>query len=301
MTNPILAFSGRRRMRSIRTPILLTVYSLALAVAAILIIYRPFLNAGFRVDDMRTSVTGYGLMLGLQFGLIVLVAPAMTAGAISGERERQTLDLLMVTGTGSFRIVIGKLLESFGFLALMILCSLPMLSLVLLTGGATFAQVLVGVLFMLAVALAASAVGLLCSTLIKRTVSATVVSYVAVLVIGIVTFIPLWYDVKHIGDIFDGMRAMNQTITTIDYFPVAFTACPALGLFSLLESQTGGFSDMFWGYSYTLANTSRYLRYDLYVLYNIGFMAVASALLTVASALRLRAHMKGAHGGRRRA
>ena len=40
-------------------------------------------------------------MVMLQFGMLVLVAPAMTAGSISGERERQTLDLLLVTDTGT--------------------------------------------------------------------------------------------------------------------------------------------------------------------------------------------------------
>ena len=32
-----------------------------------------------------------------QMGLIAFVTPALTAGAISGERERQTIDLLFVT------------------------------------------------------------------------------------------------------------------------------------------------------------------------------------------------------------
>ena len=42
----------------------------------------------------------------------------MTAGSISGKRERQTLDLLLVTNTGPVKLVLGKLLESFSFLAL---------------------------------------------------------------------------------------------------------------------------------------------------------------------------------------
>lgn len=54
-------------------------------------------------------------MIMLQFGMLVLVAPAMTAGSISGERERQTLDLLLVTNTGPVKLVLGKLLESFSF------------------------------------------------------------------------------------------------------------------------------------------------------------------------------------------
>lgn len=296
MTNPILAFSGKRRMRSIRTPILLTLYSLLLAVLACATIYLPFLRDGFHVTDMRMSVDGYALMLVIQFALIVIIAPAMTAGAISGERERQTLDLLLVTNTGSARIVLGKLLESFGFLALLIVCSTPMLSLVLITGGATFAQVLGGVLFLLVTALAALSVGLFCSSLIKRTVTATVVSYLVILGIGVVTLLPIWYDVKRIGDIYDSMNAAGQTITTINTTPISFILNPALGLFSLLRAQTDAFNTILWGISYTLANTLQYLRFDLYAAYNILFMACASVVLTALSALNLRAQRKGGKG-----
>lgn len=296
MTNPILAFSGRRRMRSIRTPILLTLYSLALAGLACFTIYTPFLGAGFNVNNMRGSVDGYALLLGLQFGLIVLIAPAMTAGAISGERERQTLDLLLVTNTGSVRIVLGKLFESFGFLALLIICSTPMLSLVLITGGATLIQVLTGVAFLLITALAASSVGLLCSSLIKRTVTATVVSYLCILGIGIITLLPIWYDVKRIGDMYDAMKNAGQTIETIDYIPISFVLNPGLGLFSLMREQTGAFNTILWSISYTLANTINYLRFDIFAMGNMLFMLCASALLTALSAINLRARRFGRKG-----
>ena len=51
----------------------------------------------------------------------------MTSASIAGERERQTLDLLLVTNTGSFRIIAGKVMESFAVLALLILCGLPVM------------------------------------------------------------------------------------------------------------------------------------------------------------------------------
>ena len=159
MNNPIFAFSAIRRMRSVRTPLLITLYSLLLAALAYFTVYGRFMGATVTLGDMRLSVDGYAYMIMLQFGMLVLVAPAMTAGSISGERERQTLDLLLVTNTGPVKLVLGKLLESFSFLALLVMCSLPMLSLVLITGGATLAQVLISVAFLLLTALAALSVG----------------------------------------------------------------------------------------------------------------------------------------------
>ena len=99
MNNPIFAFSAIRRMRSARTPLLVTLYSLLLATLAYFTVYGRFMGATVTLGDMRLSVDGYAYMVMLQFGMLVLVAPAMTAGSISGERERQTLDLLLVTDT----------------------------------------------------------------------------------------------------------------------------------------------------------------------------------------------------------
>lgn len=299
MSNPIFAFSAIRRMRSARTPLLITLYSLLLALLAYFTVYGRFMGATVTLGDMRLSVDGYAYMIMLQFALLVLVAPAMTAGSISGERERQTLDLLLVTNTGAVKLVLGKLLESFSFLALMVMCSLPMLSLVLITGGATFAQVLVSVAFLLLTALAALSVGLVCSSLFQRTVTATVMSYLSVFALGIVTLLPLWHDVKRIGDLYDAMNIVGGQLHTIEYTPISFTINPALGLFSLLAAQTQMFSSMLWQFSYSLANTFTYLPFDHFLYCNMAFLAAASVLLIALAALNLRVRKPRALKGKR--
>lgn len=299
MNNPIFAFSAIRRMRSARTPLLITLYSLLLALLAYFTVYGRFMGATVTLGDMRLSVDGYAYMIMLQFALLVLVAPAMTAGSISGERERQTLDLLLVTNTGAVKLVLGKLLESFGFLALMVMCSLPMLSLVLITGGATFAQVLVSVAFLLLMALAALSVGLVCSSLFQRTVTATVMSYLSVFALGIVTLLPLWHDVKCIGDLYDAMNVAGGQLHTIEYTPISFTINPALGLFSLLAAQTQMFSNLLWQFSYSLANTFTYLPFDHFLYCNMAFLAAASVLLIAFAALNLRVRKPRAPKGKR--
>ena len=299
MNNPIFAFSAIRRMRSARTPLLITLYSLLLALLAYFTVYGRFMGATVTLGDMRLSVDGYAYMIMLQFALLVLVAPAMTAGSISGERERQTLDLLLVTNTGAVKLVLGKLLESFSFLALMVMCSLPMLSLVLITGGATFAQVLVSVAFLLLTALAALSVGLVCSSLFQRTVTATVMSYLSVFALGIVTLLPLWHDVKCIGDLYDAMNVAGGQLHTIEYTPISFTINPALGLFSLLAAQTQMFSNLLWQFSYSLANTFTYLPFDHFRYCNMAFLAAASVLLIAFAALNLRVRKPRALKGKR--
>lgn len=304
MSNPILSFSARRRMRSWRTPLLLTGYSLLLGLLAYVLVYAPFVQPTFTLGSMSYSVAGYMGIVALQFLLIILVAPAMTAGSISGERERQTLDLLRVTNMGPVRLVMGTLMESFAFLAILVLCSMPMLSLVLITGAATLGQVLMSVVFLLTAALGALSVGLWCSSLFKRTVASTVVSYLLVFAIGLLTLLPLVYDVRRIGEMYDALANAGTlaTVETLDYTPIAFVMNPGLGLFSLLESQTGLLSGQFlWQISYTLGNTGAMLDYARCAYGNMAVMAAASLVLIGLSVVNMRLHRDGGGKGRKHA
>ena len=88
MLNPILAFSATRRMRSFRTMLIVIAYMAALLTLA-LVILGPFLGGNVYLTDTGRSSMAYLLLIGIQFGLLILIAPAMTSGAIAGERERR--------------------------------------------------------------------------------------------------------------------------------------------------------------------------------------------------------------------
>ena len=215
MLNPILAFSATRRMRSFRTMLIVIAYVAALLLIALFIL-SPFMNDEILLDSLSRGPAAYLILIAVQFGLIILIAPAMTAGSVAGERERQTLDLLLVTNTGSFRIVIGKALESFAVLALLIASSLPVMCLCLLTGGVSIGQILIGELFLLAEAFACVSVGVFCSSLSRSTVVSSVLSYLMILLIGLVTALPFLFGYP-------------QRITDVVYDKALYAALTAAG------------------------------------------------------------------------
>lgn len=300
MTNPILAFGAKRRMRSIRTPVLLTVYALLLVLLALGTVYSPFLKPYVQLGDITSGVTGYQLMLILQFGLLLLVAPAITSGSICGERERQTLDLLLVTNTGPWQIVFGKLLESFAFLALMVLCSMPAMSMVLLLGSVTFGQLMLSEMFLLVVAFAGLCVGLFCSAFMKRTVSATVTAYLMMLGIGAVTFLFIVYDVRKLDMIYRQINQVGRELPPIQYQAISFSTNPALGLYDLMMTQLGQQHGWMYNYSMTLSATVGSLPFGRYLAANIGFMITVGLALCAASALKLRVKKPVRRKGRTR-
>ncbi|HLB44140.1 MAG TPA: ABC transporter permease subunit [Candidatus Limnocylindrales bacterium] len=131
---------------------------------------------------------GHGIFGGLLFLetlLVLVLAPAFTTGAISLEREKQTLDLLVTTPLSTLGMVIGKLFSALTYVFLLIIASIPLASLVFVFGAVGPEDLLRGYAFLFALAFGMGAVGLFISALVKRTQTATVITFVVVLVLSI--------------------------------------------------------------------------------------------------------------------
>lgn len=296
MINPILASSARRRMRSIRTPILITLYGAMIFAVGLGAAFGAFASSTLSIFAMREGVTAYAAMLAIQFAMILLITPAMTAGSIAGERERQTLDMLLVTNTGSLRIVAGKLLESLGYVALLLVAALPTMCLTLITGGVTLADVLTGALFLLVTAFAALSVGVFASAVFRRTVTATVMAYLIVFFIGVVTMVPLVLGVRNIGSNYDAMFSSTMVSSVaviggadgIEIGVNGFIYSPAMGLMALIADQTGLLKSTLMDYSYTMYRIYDYLDFSAIKWENMAFMAGAGLLLDLLAACFVR-------------
>jgi ABC-type transport system involved in multi-copper enzyme maturation permease subunit len=178
--NPIVAKEYRSRMRTFRSPLALTLYVLLLGGLG----WAVF--SGLATEAQTTGNTGsaanYGQNLFLfliifQMVLLTFIVPALTAGAISGERERQTIDLLFCTRIPPLAILWGKLLASMSFVLLLLLAAIPIFSLVFLFGGIELDQLLIAFLVTVVSALTLGVLGILASTLSRRTLPATVAAY----------------------------------------------------------------------------------------------------------------------------
>jgi ABC-type transport system involved in multi-copper enzyme maturation permease subunit len=113
--------------------------------------------------------------------LVVFLAPAFTAGAISGERERQTYEMLLATPLSGTAVVAGKLFSALVYLLLLIVASIPLMSLVFTFGGVAVDDVVRAYVLLGATALAFGALGLFLSALVRRTGAATILSYLTVI------------------------------------------------------------------------------------------------------------------------
>jgi ABC-type transport system involved in multi-copper enzyme maturation permease subunit len=178
----------RSRMRGRRAFILLTIYLglLALIAYGVYLITAPSADSGFgglgaANASARVGQAIFIILSIFQLILICFIAPAATAGQISLEREKQTLDLLISTPMRPGAIIIGKLAAALAYVVLMIVAAVPITAIVLMYGGATVGDIVRQQVVLLAVAAGLGAVGLFYSALLKRTQAATVLTYITVL------------------------------------------------------------------------------------------------------------------------
>jgi ABC-type transport system involved in multi-copper enzyme maturation permease subunit len=202
----------RGRMRGRRAFVILTVYLVLLAGFAWmmeLILEKEFGDILSGTAAFASAQIGQGVFIALlllETLLVVALAPAFTAGAISLEREKQTLDLLATTPISSFAIVIGKLFSALTYLFILIFASIPLTAMVFVFGGVAPDDIVRGYLVLLSTALGLGSVGLFFSALMKRTQAATIVTYFGVLAVTLGSFFLFYFWNSMTG----GGGAFNQ-------------------------------------------------------------------------------------------
>ncbi len=116
-----------------------------------------------------------------QYIVASMMAPSFAAGAITGEKERKTYEMLLASPLKPGAIVVGKLLADLCHLGLMIFSSLPIVMLCLPLGGTSLYEVLAVYFALLLSTTTFGIISLACSSYFQRTMPALVVSYLVIL------------------------------------------------------------------------------------------------------------------------
>ncbi len=140
--NPVYKIGLKQSARTKKTVVLLLVYNFLLAGLGLLVFYLTFDREGRMRENIAYSgiLTLYCVMAAMEFVMILLIVPASTAGAVAGEREKQTLDILLSTKITPFHIVTGKLAASISMVILLAVSSMPVLAIVFSIGGITLSD-----------------------------------------------------------------------------------------------------------------------------------------------------------------
>ena len=170
----------RSRTRGWRPMLVLTFYLLVLTLVVVAVLAISVASSGIISPSLGQVL--FAALVGGSVLLLAFIAPALTAGTISGERERRTLDLLLVTRASPLGLVLGKLAGAMLWVVYLLVASLPALGIVYLFGGVPPMHVVAALVVTMATALGYSALGLVLSAVFRRTAVATVLAYGVVLI-----------------------------------------------------------------------------------------------------------------------
>ncbi|WP_270182562.1 ABC transporter permease [Alkalihalobacillus sp. CinArs1] len=228
LLNPVLNKEFKLRLRSFKSYLGILIYLIVLGSIGIGFIFLTTMNARmgyFRPEESRVM---FMVLSMVQLGLILFMTPGLTAGVISGERERQTLNMLLTTKQSSGSIIVGKLLSSLSFLLLIIVASLPLYSITFLFGGVAPRTILATFGLYMITILTIGSLGVMFSTLIRKTIVSMITTY------GVALFLTAFTAFVAVLSIqFISMGGPTQTQNPIPY--LMLMGNPAAVLMTVFE------------------------------------------------------------------
>ncbi|MER7015812.1 ABC transporter permease [Saccharopolyspora sp. NPDC000359] len=169
---------------------------LLIAWVAVIAAYTGLLRYGLGMtrasSDIATAHLGLPMFGGLMLfvlGLALLVAPALAAQSINGDRERGTLATVQVTPLTAWEIALGKFVAAWTTGLVFLALTLPFALWAVLEGGVGLLRALAGI------AVVALLIGVVCalaqglSALLARGITSTLMSYLLVFAMTVGTVI----------------------------------------------------------------------------------------------------------------
>lgn len=193
--NPIVKKDLQVTVRSMRMSWGLFAYEAVLVVAfllALLVIQSvsSYMSSG---NIYTYLVYLFPVVAAAQVGIVALYMPIITASSISGEKERQTFDLMLTTCMSPFSIVFGKVTSAVLRILFFVAASMPIMSLSFVVGGLSWSNLFYYLLALILFSVFAGSIGILASSFCRKSVAAVLLSFVLYFVIFFMTFLPLLF------------------------------------------------------------------------------------------------------------
>lgn len=237
--NPILKKELTLGSRTIKMPLALMFYNGFLAFVAVLILFSAcsyyYYGGGAMEYGVLTAI--FPTLAGIQMALICLIIPVITASSVAGEREKQTLDILLTTPATPVSIILGKVWAALSQVFMFIISSLPSMAIAFLFGGLKWSYLFIFVLNILVVSFFVGAVGIWSSSIFKKTVTSVIVTLLVEVIFFAGTLIALGSIIVILQLIY---MILDMSMESIGIFPIIIMANPLSGFVDfLVYAMTG--------------------------------------------------------------
>lgn len=200
LAKDLIELSSRRR-----TYVLRVVYALVLFGSA-LWVYGDVVGggAGSGVANLGRGRVLFQSLIKVQFTAIIVLLPALCCGAITSEKERDTLGLLLLTQLSPTTIVLEKLISRLLTMGTYQLLSLPLFAVVYGMGGVELHDVVASIWFLFWWTVLVGAWSIFCSAW-HRTTSGAFISAYAMMPLGVC------FAATCLGSLVPGLQAATSS------------------------------------------------------------------------------------------
>lgn len=189
-SNPILRRELISFERGWKMPVLISVYN-GIMVLLLIGLYSLMNGNAFGSGsvDLNFMRGLYYFVTFSQLVLLLLMVPALTAGSISGERQRGTLEILLVSAKSRRMILLGKLQAGLYSFIILLVSSLPLYAILGVFGGIKIWDVIGNMLILTVMAVFYGGIGVMCSSWFRKHQTSMVLTYVVVFLISALTVV----------------------------------------------------------------------------------------------------------------
>ncbi len=176
--NPIMVKDLRVSSRSGKLAAAIFAYELVLAVVFLFVVGIAGSSSLGHVQTYRGMAAMFPVLSAVQLVIIVVILPIMTASSISGEKERQTFDILLTTTMTPRQIIFGKMMSSVIRVMIFFVGSIPMMAVSFILGGMSWGYLFIMLLAAFIFSIFSASVGMLASTIGKKSITCIIIAYV---------------------------------------------------------------------------------------------------------------------------
>jgi len=270
--NPVLRNEAKIAVRNKRFTLTLFFYIVVVSVGVALY-YKSF-TSDIYVNglQMQSTTTLYVLMAIVQAIFLIFMVPSLTSSAISSEREKQTLDILLSTKLTPLQIIIGKLFASSLKVVMLIICTIPLYGICSLIGGVSIVNILELAGFFIVNTIFVGSIGMLISTNAKTSKVSTTITYFLVLFIYVGILIIAFF-------LFMFSMRNNYMNPDLKVNPIIYLS-PVTGFISLLSNQLGGREAMYYFFpNFGIGENTVYISIGVQLVLSVIFLYIASVKL----------------------
>ncbi|MCR5339549.1 MAG: ABC transporter permease [Lachnospiraceae bacterium] len=169
--------------------ILMIVFLFALRILG----YTSRYSASSNAQALSSFVSMFPVVSIAEICIVALIVPITCAPSITGEKERQTFDIMLTTQIRPMQIITGKMMSAISRIMMYVIASIPIMAVGFTIGGISWFALLFYLLMVVVLCILEGSISMFASAVCRKSVTAIILTYVMLFLLYGMTFAPLLF------------------------------------------------------------------------------------------------------------